>query len=99
MSEFHHLGCGCVCNDRLRDDQMKRPFELVAEIQRLEDQIKRLQDVGFHDQLELDRLKGLANEMADKFDEVQREFDSIDQSIWRAYDVPELVQRAREAAK
>ena len=49
--------------------------------------------------MDVGKKNRLITELADKFDEVQREFSSIDKSIWRAYEVPELLQRAREATK
>ena len=46
-----------------------------------------------------DRLKALITELCDALEEVMREFDSIDKSIWRAHGVFDLVQRSREATR
>lgn len=43
--------------------------------------------------------QALITELADKLDKLRSSFDFISESTWDAYDVPDLVQRAREAVK
>jgi hypothetical protein len=86
MSEyqFHHLGCGCGCNDYLRNPK-------DAEIGRLRNEIL---DHIYHEA----RLRKLITELCDALREsrLTRTGDKCVE-FWQGVDV--LLQRAREATR
>jgi hypothetical protein len=89
--EFHHLGCGCGCNDYLRN-----PKE--ADIARQEKAIKNLEERNEYLLGRVLENKKLITELCDALREsrLTRTGDKCVE-FWQGVDV--LLQRAREATR